>query len=234
MIEKTTGLLLIDKPHGWTSFDVVKYVRNIVAQLEEKKPKNVKVGHTGTLDPAATGLLLLCVGVYTKKVPELIKQDKTYLVEMTLGKNSSTGDSEGQLTDISDSEPTAEDVIKTIDSFVGFQMQVPPAFSAIKVNGKRAYELARAGKEVALKPREITIHSIKNITYSYPHVHFSVNVSSGTYIRSLVQDIGNVIRTGAYMSALRRQSIGVYNVKDAISPKLITVANIEKHLWKTD
>lgn len=224
------GLLLVDKPRGWTSFDVVAYVRNIAAKLENKKPKNVKVGHIGTLDPEATGLLVLCVGLYTKKVPELIKKDKTYEVEMTLGKNSSTGDIEGTLTDISINKPNKDEVVKVVNEFVGTQMQTPPIFSAIKINGKRAYELAREGKEVILKPREVTVHEISSISYNYPLVSFTTSVSSGTYIRSLVESIGKKLQTGAYMSNLRRTAIGDFKVNDAISPKSLTEENLQNTL----
>jgi tRNA pseudouridine55 synthase len=226
------GLLLVDKPRGWTSFDVVAYVRNIAAKLENKKPKNVKVGHIGTLDPEATGLLVLCVGLYTKKVPELIKKDKTYEVEITLGKNSNTGDAEGTLTDVSSNKPNKDEVIKAANDFVGVQMQTPPIFSAIKINGKRAYELAREGKEVILNPREVTIYEILNISYEYPLVRFTTSVSSGTYIRSLVESIGEKLQTGAYMSNLRRTAIGNFNIDNAISPKSLTEENLQNTLVK--
>ncbi len=220
----------MDKPQGWTSFDVVNYVRKMVAELEEKKPKNTKVGHTGTLDPQATGLLVLCVGSYTKKVPELIKQDKTYEVELTLGKVSTTGDSEGEITGVSDKVPSKKDVAGVISGFVGEIEQTPPAYSAIKVNGKRAYELARAGKEVKLEPRIVTINSINDVEYEYPKVTFTADVGSGTYIRSLAEDIGEKLGTGAYMSALRRTKVGDKSIDDAIDPKKLTSEFLQKTL----
>lgn len=210
------GVLLIDKPSGWTSFDVVNKVRRMVAVNEGKKPKNCKVGHTGTLDPLATGLLVLLVGKeYTRRAQELTKLDKTYEVTMKLGETSSTGDEEGDKTAVSGTIPTSEAVQEALGAFTGEIMQVPPAFSAIKVDGKRAYDLARAGKEVKLEARPVTISSIKLTNYAYPFVSFTCDVSSGTYVRSLVEDLGTRLGTGAYMSALRRTRIGRFRLKDA-------------------
>ena len=223
------GFLLIDKPEGWTSFDVVNYVRKMVARLEGKKPRNVKVGHTGTLDPAATGLLVLCVGKMTKQVPLLIKQDKTYEVELTLGKTSTTQDKEGVISEVSDYKPTEQAVIEALKSFIGESMQVPPAFSALKVGGKRAYDLARAGKEVTLEARPIRIDSIEQIEYDYPHVCFTAHVGSGTYVRALARDIGEKLGCGAYMSALRRTRIGDDSIDQAYPVSALT----EEHLQKT-
>lgn len=210
------GLLLVDKPSGWTSFDVVNYVRKQVARLEGKKPKNTKVGHTGTLDPLATGLLVLLVGKeYTRRAVELTKLDKTYDVTLKLGETSTTGDAEGEKTAVSEAQPSLEAVQSAVDAFKGEIMQVPPAFSAIKIGGRRAYDLARAGKAVAIEARPVTIHAITNITYNYPYVSFTADVSSGTYIRSLVEDIGTKLGTGAYMSALRRTRVGSFVLEDA-------------------
>ncbi|MCA9323652.1 tRNA pseudouridine(55) synthase TruB [Candidatus Saccharibacteria bacterium] len=210
------GILLIDKPEGWTSFDVVSYVRKMVACIEGKKPRNVKVGHTGTLDPAATGLLMLAVGKkYTSQMPDFMKKDKTYQTELTLGKTSTTGDREGEITNVSETEPTLEDVQAALEQFVGEISQVPPMYSAVKVDGKRAYELARSGKEVELKPRKVTIYSINDIIYAYPTVTFTTRVSSGTYIRSLAADIGEKLGCGAYMSNLQRTAIGDAEISKA-------------------
>lgn len=212
------GMLLVDKPKGWTSFDVVNKIRFIVASAEGKKPRQVKVGHTGTLDPLATGLLVILVGKeYTRQAEQLSKQDKTYEVEMTLGITSATGDEEGEKTKVSDLVPNPEEVTQVLNSFVGEIMQTPHIFSAIKVNGQRSYDLARAGKDVVLEPRKVTIHSIELADYSYPIVKFTAKVSSGTYIRSLVEDIGKVLGTGAYMSNLRRTEVGNMNVMSATS-----------------
>lgn len=211
------GILLVDKPAGWTSFDVVNYVRKIVAQAEGKKPKNVKVGHAGTLDPFATGLLVLLVGKeYTRRAGEFSKLDKTYEVTMRLGQTSSTGDPEGEITDVSDVVPSREALQQAIEKFTGEIEQVPPAYSAIKVNGQRAYKLARAGKEVVLEPRKVTINSLELIEYHYPEVKLMADVSSGTYIRSLVEDIGQVLDTDAYTKNLRRTAINKFSVQKAV------------------
>ncbi|HMT19247.1 MAG TPA: tRNA pseudouridine(55) synthase TruB [Candidatus Saccharibacteria bacterium] len=224
------GILLVDKPKGWTSFDVVNYIRGMVARVEGKKPRNVKVGHTGTLDPAATGLLVICVGKATKQVPLLIKQDKTYEVELTLGKTSTTQDQEGVITDVSTIQPPENEVQKVIASFVGTSQQVPPAFSALKVGGKRAYDLARAGKQVVLEPRTITIEWIKDVVYVYPTVRCTARVGSGTYIRALARDIGEQLGCGAYMSELRRTEIGTENVAQAYAVSSLTEELLQKIL----
>ncbi len=207
------GLLLIDKPSGWTSFDVVAKVRgHIKHETGVKKPK---VGHTGTLDPLATGLLVITVGAYCKRASEFSKLDKVYEVTMKLGETSTTGDAEGKLTRLNLARPDVSEVNRVLEQFTGEIMQTPPAHSAIKVNGQRAYKLARAGEEVKLEPRKTTIYTIKNITYSYPEVTFITKVSSGTYIRSLVADIGAALKTGAYMSNLRRSSVGQFAIENA-------------------
>jgi tRNA pseudouridine55 synthase len=221
------GLLLVDKPAGWTSFDVVNYIRKIVAQAEGKKPKHVKVGHTGTLDPFATGLLVILIGKeYTRKAGELSKQDKTYEVTMRLGETSSTGDPEGEITAVSDVKPTKQAIETVLKQFTGEIEQVPPAFSAIKINGQRAYKLAREGKEVKIDPRKVTINSLELLDYTYPEVTFTADVSSGTYIRSLVEDIGKTLGTDAYTSALRRTLIGNYALEDAQQVEGLTSGSI--------
>lgn len=235
------GLLLVDKPAGWTSFDVVNYVRRIVATAEGKKPKNCKVGHTGTLDPFATGLLVLLVGKeYTRRAGELSKLDKTYEAIAELGRVSSTGDTEGELTPYNDqivdpaspftTAPTTPDVERVLRQFVGEIDQVPPAYSAIKVNGVRAYKLARDGKEVVIEARKTTIHSIELINYIYPDVAFVTDVSSGTYIRTLVEDIGQALGTGAYTAELRRTRVGNYSIEDAITVEGMTPEQLSSSL----
>lgn len=210
------GLLLVDKPKTWTSFDVVNYVRKIVAEVEDKKPKNCKVGHTGTLDPLATGLLVLLVGKeYTRRAGELSKLDKTYEVTMKLGETSTTADDEGEKTAVSDTVPTEKAVLEALDMLQGHIMQVPPKYSAMKINGQRAYKMARAGEVVELEARPVTIHSNKLTGYEYPFVKFTSRVSSGTYIRSLVEDLGGILKTGAYMSDLRRTQVGRFSIERA-------------------
>lgn len=210
------GILLIDKPKGWTSFDVVAKVRGLVRQeTDQKKPK---VGHAGTLDPLATGLLIILVGSYCKRASEYSKQDKIYQVEISLGQTSTTDDGEGDKSAVSNKKPNIEEVTVAVNKFVGTMSQTPPIYSAIKVDGKRAYKQARAGKEVVMKPRGVTIYSITKIYYSYPLIRFETKVSSGTYIRSLARDIGSSLATGAYMSNLRRTSISDYAVASAKEP----------------
>jgi tRNA pseudouridine55 synthase len=222
------GLLLIDKPAGISSFGVVAKVRGIVRA--KTGIKKIKVGHTGTLDPAATGLLVLAIGTYTKRVPSLIKQDKIYEVTMTLGKISSTGDKEGDITKTSDMQPTKEQIEEALARFTGELMQTPPTFSAIKVNGQRAYDLARKGKDVQLEPRKIVIHSNELIAYNYPIVQFASHVGSGTYIRSLVADIGKSLGVGAYMSDLRRTKIGSYSINDAVKLPDLNTESIQGNI----
>lgn len=222
------GLLLIDKPKGWTSFDVVAKVRGTIKHATGEK---IKVGHTGTLDPHATGLLVLAVGKATKTIESLTKLDKTYEVTMQLGKTSTTDDSEGIITDSKRATPpNPEQVEAVVQSFVGESQQVPPIYSAIKVNGKRAYKLAREGKAVEMKPRTVTIHSIEQVTYEWSVVTCVAHVSSGTYIRSLVRDIGEKLGTGAYMSDLRRTTVGSYALETAITPVDVTIEQLQIHI----
>ncbi len=228
------GLLLVDKPATWTSFDVVNYVRRMVATHEEKKPKNCKVGHTGTLDPLATGLLVLLVGKeYTRKATELTKLDKTYEVTMCLGQTSTTGDEEGEKTAVSDTTPSETAVQEALDAFQGHLMQVPPAFSAMKINGQRAYKLAREGKTVKMEARPVTIYKNDFVSYDYPYVKFISEVGSGTYIRSLVEDLGKTLETGAYMSDLRRTRVGQFSIADATTVESLNENTLPDFLCPT-
>lgn len=203
----------------------------MVAAIEGKKPKNCKVGHTGTLDPLATGLLVLLVGKeYTRRAGELTKLDKTYEVTMKLGETSTTGDEEGEKTAVSGTIPTERAVLEALTAFRGHIMQVPPAYSAIKIDGKRAYDLARAGKTVEFEARPVTIHSIELTRYDYPFVEFNADVSSGTYIRSLVEDLGTHLGTGAYMSALRRTRVGSFQLQGALQIDTLTPEILSAHL----
>ncbi len=222
------GLLLVNKPEGLSSFRIVSRVRGILRTASGQK--NIKVGHSGTLDPAATGLLILAIGKYTKKMPELIKHNKTYLVEMTLGKVSTTGDKEGDISTVSSNKPSEDEINNSLEHFTGNQMQTPPAFSAIKVNGQRSYDLARKGQKTELKPRPVTIYENKLLSYNYPIANFVSTVSSGTYIRSLVEDIGKELAVGAYMSNLKRTVVGDYNLDDAIPFDELSFEAISKRL----
>jgi tRNA pseudouridine55 synthase len=225
------GLLLVDKPKTWTSFDVVNYVRRIVANAEGKKPKNTKVGHTGTLDPLATGLLVLLIGKeYTRRAGELSKVDKSYEVTMKLGETSTTADDEGEKTVVSTTVPTEKSVLEALQQLQGQIMQVPPAFSAMKINGQRAYKLAREGKPVELEARPVTIYSNELTSYEYPYVKFTSRVSSGTYIRTLVTDLGELLGTGAYMSDLRRTEVGAYSLDAAITVEGLDQPTLERAL----
>ena len=223
------GILLIDKPSGWTSFDVVNKVRRMIEQsgLNETNKKRFPVGHTGTLDPLATGLLVLMLGNYTKKVPEYTKMDKTYEVLMRLGQTSTTGDEEGQKTVTSDIEPTLEEIHIALARYEGDIMQTPPAFSAVKINGQRAYALARKGQIPDLQPRQVHIERLILASYNYPDVHFMAHVSSGTYIRSLVEDLGKTLGTGAYMAGLRRTRVGQFRLEQALTMEGLTPEAIE-------
>ena len=223
---------MINKPKGWTSFDVVNKVRS-VAKTSPHNTSNKKrypVGHTGTLDPLATGLLVLMLGDYTKRAPGLTKLDKTYEVVMKLGQTSTTGDDEGEKTDVSDKIPTLEEVQTALSKFVGDIMQIPPVYSAIKIDGKRAYKLAREGKAPEMQPRPTTIHKIEKVTYDYPFVNFVTEVSGGTYVRSLVEDVGNVLGTGAYMSDLCRTRVGEYDLADATAVESLDPETLPKLL----
>jgi len=227
------GILLVDKPVGISSFGVVAKVRGIWrAQLREQgiSVKKAKVGHTGTLDPMASGLMILVLGEYCKRAVEFSKLDKTYEVEMTLGQTSTTGDQEGEKTHVSDFVPSTEEIQKVLGSFVGEQQQTPPIYSAIKVNGQRAYDLARKGKEVVMEPRTVTIHKIGNMSYEYPIVKFTVDVSSGTYIRSLTEDIGKKLTTGAYMSNLRRTTVGKFSLEGTLTIEKLSLQTLLDHL----
>lgn len=206
------GILLIDKPAGMTSFGVVARVRRV---LSERAGKKVKVGHTGTLDPFATGLMILVIGKECKNAGHYTKLDKVYEATITLGVKSTTGDPEGQITPVSSRQPSNEEIRHVLTKFTGDIKQRPPIFSAIKIDGQRAYKLARDGKEVELPERNVKVYSLECTSYAYPHITVKANVSSGTYIRSLAVDIGDALGTGAYCTALRRLSISDWSVYDA-------------------
>jgi tRNA pseudouridine55 synthase len=221
-------ILLVDKPTGWTSFDVVAKIRIAArkefeirnSKLETKSSKKIRVGHAGTLDPFATGLLIVLVGKETKNQDEYMKQDKEYEATLKLGFTSTTGDPEGTITEITNNKfqiPNIDQITKILNSFLGEIEQTPPIYSAIKVDGKRAYKLAREGKTLVMKERKVTIHSLKIENYEYPELKIVVRCSSGTYIRSLAEDIGKALDTGAYLTALRRTKIGDFNIANAKS-----------------
>ncbi len=203
-------VLLINKPLQWTSFDVVKKVRNLI---------NIKkVGHAGTLDPLATGLLIICTGKFTKKINEYMAQEKEYSGTFTLGATTPTYDLESEPEHFRSTENISEEeIIATTRKFIGEILQTPPAHSAIKVDGKRVYELARKGEEVKLEPRKIFIKEFIIEKIEMPVIYFRVVCSTGTYIRSLANDFGAALGCGAYLSSLCRTRIGAFKLEDAMS-----------------
>jgi tRNA pseudouridine55 synthase len=203
-------VLLIDKPLYWTSFDAVRKVRNLV--------RTKKVGHAGTLDPLATGLLIICTGKFTKKINEYMAQEKEYTGSITLGAVTPTYDLESEPRDFKSFEGiTIEQLEATSQSFTGLIMQVPPIHSAIKKDGKRVYELARKGVDVKLEPRQVTISTFELTKIELPLVYFRVVCSTGTYIRSLANDFGEKLGCGGYLSSLCRTRIGDFLLKEAQS-----------------
>lgn len=215
--------LLIDKPKGMTSHDVVDRLRTITGER--------RVGHAGTLDPNATGLLIVGIGrESTKKLGKISKDTrKTYMAEIVLGEERDTDDSEGKVVLKAKGvlPPGRKEVVKILREFLGEQEQIPPKYSAIKLKGKKAYELARKGMKFTLIPRKVFVHRINLIRYKYPNLEIEVEVSAGTYIRALARDIGRKLGIGAYLSELRRTKIGEYFVEDAVSLEKLTREN-----WK--
>lgn len=221
-------ILLVDKPAGMSSFGAVARVRRKLSEeagyveikgkdgVVRQKRKKVKVGHTGTLDPFATGLLILLVGKGTKRANEFLKLDKEYIATVRLGANSTTGDPEGEITEQEICEkPNMGAVEKCVEKFVGENWQTVPAFSAVKINGQRAYKLARKGEQVEMPRRKVKIYEIEILEYKWPFLKIRCKVSSGTYIRALGEDIGKALGTGAYLTELRRTQVGEYRVENA-------------------
>lgn len=201
-------VFLIDKPYQWTSFDVVKKVRNAL--------KIKKVGHAGTLDPLATGLLIVCAGKKTKSIDSYMAQEKEYTGTFILGKTTESFDLEKEVTDVSDPSDITFDLVKSaIAQLTGDILQIPPMHSAIKVDGKRVYESARKGIEVKMEARPVTVSEFEITSFENPEVQFRIVCSKGTYIRSLARDLGEILGVGAYMSALRRTRIGDFSLNEA-------------------
>ena len=212
--QQIQNIILIDKPAGLSSFGVVARVRR---RLSMEAGKKVKVGHTGTLDPFATGLLILLANKATKLSNQFLKLDKWYEATICLGKTSTTGDPEGEIIEQNTEKvPTLEEVKAIVSQFVGQIMQTVPVFSAVKINGQRAYQLARRGEEVSMPTRQIEIYAIEILSYNYPELIIRTHVSSGTYIRTLGEDIGKALGVGAYLTALRRTQVGDYQIKNAV------------------
>ena len=208
-------VILIDKPAGISSFGVVARVRRYLSQ---KAGKKIKVGHTGTLDPFATGLLILLSGKATKLSNQFLKLDKWYEATLCLGKTSTTGDPEGAITELNvDKQPSYSDIEKILPDFLGNIKQTVPIFSAVKINGKRAYQLARQGQKVEMPTREIEIYELEVLSYHFPELVIRTHVSSGTYIRTLGEDLGQALGVGAYLTALRRTKVGNFDLNNAKS-----------------
>ncbi|EAS20509.1 tRNA pseudouridine(55) synthase TruB [Nonlabens mediterrranea] len=209
-------VLLIDKPLGWSSFQVVNKIRWLIKQ--EYGIKKIKVGHAGTLDPLASGLLIICTGKETKNIHVYQAQEKEYTGTITLGATTPSYDLETEIDNrFPISELTEENLIQTTNQFTGDIMQKPPIYSAIKKDGKRLYELARAGETTEIKEREVNVQAFELTQIKLPKVDFRIACSKGTYIRSMAHDYGKALNNGGHLSALRRTAIGNYRVENAIS-----------------
>lgn len=221
-------VILVDKPAGMSSFGVVARVRRKLSEqagmievvgkdgVRRQKRRKVKVGHTGALDPFATGLLILLAGKETKKANDFLKLDKEYVATVRLGAVSTTGDPEGTITEQNVAQkPNKAAVEKCVQNLVGENWQQVPQFSAVKINGQRAYKLAREGKAVEMPVRKVQIYEIELLEYEWPDLKIRCKVSSGTYIRALGEDIGKALGTGAYVTELRRTQVGNYRIEQA-------------------
>lgn len=208
-------LLLFDKPLYWTSFDLVKKVKNLIRNTYGIK--KIKVGHAGTLDPLASGLMIICTGKFTKRINELQDHDKEYLASFHLGATTPSFDLETEVDSRFDiSGVTEESVKRVLEGFLGEQQQIPPLFSAKNIDGKRAYEYARRGIDIELKANRVFFHEIELVGFNLPEIEVRTRCSKGTYIRSMARDIGQKLACGAYLSSLRRTAIGDYTVENAI------------------
>ncbi|EJO5348170.1 tRNA pseudouridine(55) synthase TruB [Clostridium botulinum] len=220
------GVINVLKPKGITSFDVVREIRKIA--------KIKKVGHTGTLDPLASGVLPICIGKATKIVDYIMEGTKTYRVEMKLGSTTDTYDREGTILEEKEVKVTSVEVEKAIKKYIGDIQQVPPMYSAIKVNGQKLYDLARKGIEIERKARKIHIYDICTLSIDLPYVVFDVKCSKGTYIRSLCFDIGKDLECGAVMWNLKRLEASPFNIKESIKLEDLNKENIDKHITPID
>jgi tRNA pseudouridine55 synthase len=216
-------LLLLDKPLGWTSFDLVNKVRFAIEKQYKLKRMAIKVGHAGTLDPLATGLMLICTGKLTKQIDNYQGMPKTYTGTFTLGGTTISFDLEKEVDQQFPTDHITEEMIRDVaKTFIGTHDQEPPVFSAKKIDGSRAYDLARAGKDVKMKTASIEITAFEITRIALPEVDFKVVCSKGTYIRSLARDFGLALKSGAYLSSLRRTAIGEYTAENAQSIEQFT------------
>jgi tRNA pseudouridine55 synthase len=223
MPEKFFGLLNVNKPAGRSSRDVVNVVQRLAGQS--------KVGHAGTLDPLATGVLVLCLGPATRLIEYVQRMPKSYRGKFLLGRSSPTEDIEGEVSLLPEAKiPTRGEIDKAAARLTGAIQQRPPAFSALKVAGKRAYDLARAGKPVELKPRPVTIYELKVVEYAYPELSLDIRCSSGTYVRSLGRDLAESVGSAAVMSELTRTAIGPFGIDTAVAPERLTRDNLAAEL----
>lgn len=221
---KEGTILLIDKPYDWTSFDVVGKLRSLIKKYTGDK--STKIGHAGTLDPLATGLLVICTGKATKRVMELTADNKEYIAKIKLGETTPSFDLESDVDAVYPFDHVNRELVETVlRTFSGWQLQEPPAFSAKYVNGKRAYEYARKGVDPKLEPVPIEIQSIELIGFDLPFLTIKIACSKGTYIRALARDIGKALSTGAHLVELRRTRSGIFSIEQALS-----IAEVEKKL----
>jgi tRNA pseudouridine55 synthase len=206
----TGEVLLIDKPYQWTSFDVIKKLRNTI--------RIKKIGHAGTLDPLATGLLIVCTGKFTKKINEFQDQGKVYTGIIEIGRTTPSYDLETEFdSETAFDKISNEDLDAAVKPLIGNISQLPPVFSAIKIGGERAYKKARRNEEVKMPPREVSVNEFTFTKIELPEIHFEIKCSKGTYIRSLAHDLGQNLGCGAHLKALKRTAIGDFNVQDAYS-----------------
>jgi tRNA pseudouridine55 synthase len=222
-------ILLINKPYKWTSFDVVGKIRVMLKyRLGIKK---IKVGHSGTLDPLATGLMIICTGKFTKRIDEFQSQDKVYTGTFRLGATTPSYDLETKIEDVKDiSGLKNEEIIEKSKLFIGELQQIPPMFSAVKVDGKRAYEMARKGQDFIIEPKTITIKRFEITNISLPDIDFLVECSKGTYIRSLARDLGEALGCGAHLTSLCRTKVGDFLLEDAITLEQLETLVIQDKL----
>ncbi len=223
-------VLLVDKPLDWTSFQAVNKIKFKLKREFPQLPKKFKIGHAGTLDPRATGLLIICTGKATKQIPEIQEAPKEYFAGIKIGVQTESYDTEKpEILHQDFSHIKEEFILETLEKFVGEIEQRPPVFSAIKIDGKRAYNMARAGETIEMKPRKTTVHYIRDIKIDLPYVYFTVGCSKGTYIRSLAHDIGTALGVGAYLTELRRTRIGKFSVEEASSDYLTSDFRFSDH-----
>ena len=225
------GYFLIDKPKGISSFKAIIQAKDALAKSSGVAFKKIKIGHAGTLDPLASGLLLCAVGSGTKMLSHLLLAEKKYIADIYLGEYSETDDSEGEKFDHPEKRtdtPSQEEIENVLKKFVGIIEQLSPKYSALKIDGKRSCDRLRKGQAVFQKNRSIEIFSIDLLKYSYPLLQISVQCGSGTYIRSLARDIGDMLQTGGYIQDLQRTSVGRYALKDTKMPEKLTLDDIQK------